>query len=60
MSTVPKIKSYQYSNEVFDALGYELINSDYSDKIAYRNCSKNIMVDIGEYQGQLSITMTWV
>jgi hypothetical protein len=53
------IKSYKYSNELFDQLGYEVVPSDYKDKKAFRNCKKGILIEIGEWNGQLSITMSW-
>lgn len=58
------IKSYKYSDEAFDKLGYDRVNSDYKNKKAYRNCKKGILVEVGEYNlgggtNRLSITMQW-
>lgn len=58
---VPLIKTYEYSNEVFDKLGYDLVQSDYKNKKAYRNCAKGVLVEVGEcnFKQGLCITMQW-
>ena len=59
---IPLIKSYEYTNEIFDKLGYDIVKSDYKNTIAYRNCSKGILVEIHncEFKQGLCITMQWL
>ncbi len=60
----PLIKSYKYSNEAFDKLGYELVEknegNDQQHSIVYRNCQKGITVEVTEwYKMKFSIAMQW-
>jgi hypothetical protein len=44
----------------FDTLGYEaLVSTENTDTKTYRNCFKGTTVEVKEYEGQLSITMSW-
>jgi hypothetical protein len=60
----PLIKSYKYSNEAFDKLGYELVKKNEGDNQqtsnVYRCCSKGIVIEVTEwYNFKLSIAIQW-
>jgi hypothetical protein len=60
----PLIKSYKYSNEEFDKLGYDFVKSNPGDRNQtskiYRNCSKGIVIEVTEwYNLKYSIAIQW-
>ncbi len=60
----PLTKSYKYSNEEFDKLGYEFVKKTDGDKNQYskiyRNCKKGIVVEVTTWlNNKFSISFQW-
>lgn len=55
---VPTNESFKYSKENLYNSGYESINSNSRSRI-FRNCPNNIVIEISENYGFLTISMQW-
>ncbi len=58
------IKSYKYSNEAFDKLGYDYVKVANRDNMhytkVYKSCDKGIVIEVTEwYNLKLSISINW-